>query len=372
MSIQQALFFQSAAAQNKLYAWGGNPTYKLGLGDLTNRSSPVQVGTATNWKTLLVAGGQVYQESFGGVDADGKLWMWGRGSSGVLGNGGIASRTSPVQIGSLTDWTEKLTIGGDNFTLAVKSDGTLWSWGYNVQGELGLGDTTNRSSPVQVGTATDWKYAATGWETSYGIKGSSNNLYSWGDNAWGELGEDPAVVARRSSPVQIGTSSWSTVAGGNVMVGAITTSGTLWTWGYGAAGGLGLGDQDNRTTPTQVGSLTDWSKIACGEFFMMAVKTNGTLWGWGRNSSGQLGVGDITNYSSPVQIGSGTDWSDIRCGNAHTIAIKTGGTIWAWGLNSSGQLGLADTTNRSSPVQIGTDAWSKIGAGYNSSFAILA
>ena len=140
---------------------------------------------------------------------------------------------------------------------------------------------------------------------------------------------------------------------------AIKTDGTLWAWGLNTDGQLGLNNIAHRSSPVQVGSLTDWKLVAAGSYFAVAIKTDGTLWSWGRGTAiaplgaGALGLGNTAHRSSPVQVGSLTDWKQVSAGAYHTRAIKTDGTLWTWGDNTSGQLGLGNTIHRSSPVQVG-------------------
>ena len=112
------------------------------------------------------------------------------------------------------------------------------------------------------------------------------------------------------------------MSGGVLHTIAIKTDGTLWVWGNNVSGRLGLGDITNRSSPVQVGTLTNWSSVSAGSH-TMAIKTDGTLWAWGSNGSGRLGLGDITDRSSPVQVGALTNWYSVDLGNSdHTMAIK--------------------------------------------------
>jgi len=340
--------------EKKLYSWGRNDSGELGLGDTTDRSSPVQVGSLTNWSDI--DGGYSYTVA---IKTDGTLWSWGANGSGQLGLGDTTDRSSPLQVGSLTDWSN--ISSGTKQLLAIKTDGTLWSWGANNHGQLGLGDTTYRSSPVQVGSLTDWSDISCGSYHVSAVK-TDGTLWSWGRNDLAQLGLGDTT--NRSSPVQVGTNTdWSGVSCSSNDVEyhslATKTDGTLWAWGYNYHGALGLGVTIIRKTPVQVGSLADWSGVSCGSDHTLATKTDGTLWSWGANGSGQLGLGDTTDRSSPLQVGSLTDWSSISCGASHSLAIKTDGTLWTWGRGIS------------SPVQVGslTD-WSKVSCGDNHSLAI--
>ena len=138
-----------------LWAWGLNNNGQLGNGSITNYSSPIQVGSLTNWKQ--VSGG--YSHTIA-VKTDGTLWACGYNRYGQLGNGSITYYSSPIQVGSLTNW--KQVSSGYYHTAAIKTDGTLWAWGQNTNGQLGDGTVANKSSPIQVGTLTNWKQVSNG------------------------------------------------------------------------------------------------------------------------------------------------------------------------------------------------------------------
>ena len=236
-----------------LWAWGGNRDGILGQNDSPPgglQSSPIQI-PGTTWDEPFGS-----HEKFVGCNkTDGTLWMWGQGGSGQIGNNNndhTNTRSSPIQIPGTT-WTNKNVCGPDS-TLALKSDGTLWAWGKNQQGQLG-----------------------------------QNNLYSY------------------SSPVQIPGTNWSQVSVGRRNCHGIKTDGTLWSWGYGNKGSLGLNSNTYRSSPTQVPGTT-WKNIVASKG-AMATKTDGTLWTWGENDDGQRGVNSNVNISSPTQIPGLGDWN---------------------------------------------------------------
>src|SRR3989344_974262 len=194
-----------------LWSWGYGIRGQLGLGDIINRSSPVQVGGMMNWSQVTSGGGTNSSLS---IKIDGTLWSWGMNAPtayGVLGLGDAISRSSPVQVGTLATWSK--IARGTKHTLAIKTDGTLWAWGgNNFTDVLGLGDAVYRSSPVQVGTLTTWSQAAGGGTTSLAVR-NDRTLWTWGDNANGRLGLGD--TAPRSSPVQVGTlATWTNITGG--------------------------------------------------------------------------------------------------------------------------------------------------------------
>jgi len=339
--------------QYNLFTWGSGLSGGLGLGNTTYYSSPKQVGSLTNW--LNVTAG-VY---FGiAIKTDGTLWAWGQNSSGQLGLGTRTSYSSPKQVGALTNWLNSATTYSG--VLAVKKDGTLWAWGNNQYGQLGLGNTTYYSSPKQVGSLTNWSFIAGGGGTVQAIK-KDGTLWAWGNNVWGQIGINNIVSY--SSPKQVGAlTTWKYVAASDLAFTlAVKTDGTLWSWGVGGNGTLGLGNTTNYSSPKQVGSLTNWS-VVCGTG--VAVKTDGTLWSWGYNNYGELGLNNTTKYSSPVQVGALTNWLSVSSGGYwNSFAIKTNGTLWSWGRNLAGALGLNNITSYSSPIQVGSSTtWKSISA----------
>ena len=297
-----------------LWTFGYNWKGGLGQGDKISRSSPTQVGALTTW--LKASAG--YHTA--AIKTNGTLWTWGWNAYGQLGLGDTTDRSSPVQVGSLTDWAQVNV--ARQYTLAIKTDGTLWAWGLNNNGQLGLGDTTYRLSPTQVGSLTNWaKLTANnrGNGTGYveGAIKTDGTLWLWGNGQYGQLGQ--GNTTNRSSPVQVGASTtWAIVTTGQFFTAAIKTDGTLWTWGQGTSGQLGDGTQTNRSSPVQLGSST-WSKIAATSGFMYGIKTDGTMWAWGENNnsiSWSLLVGDTTNSGviSPRQLGTVNTWKDIVIG----------------------------------------------------------
>lgn len=347
-----------------LWAWGSNKSGQLGIG--VNPSAyevPSRVGTDTFWSTsrsMLTCGGD-----FTCVGrTNGTLWSFGRSLYGRLGTY-TNDISSPVQVsGGATNWNR--VSGGFNFAIAGRTNGTLWGWGRNNDGQIGRGGSFTFNTPIQIGTLTVWTNTiSAGSNHTLAIR-TNGTLWAWGRNNFGELGDGTTTL--RSSPVQIGSETWSHIAAGSALSFGIRTNGTLWGWGD-RNWVFGTVNDRRRSSPEQIGTDTDWSFVVASFGILgghaMMLKSNGTIWGLGRNSKGQLGVPGASNYrSSPIQVGSDTDWSFVAVGSGHTMAIKTNGTLWAWGYNNYGQLGVGDLLDRSSPVQVGTDTdWASVAAG---------
>ena len=325
----------------------------------------IQIGLLTNWKQIAV----MNNSSMIAVKTDGTMWSWGNNTSGQLGLGDRTSRSSPVQIGSLTTWNYVASTNIISNGYAIKTDGTLWAWGANTSGELGQGDRTSRSSPVQVGSLTNWSFISGGINSFIAVK-TDGTLWGCGYGGAGELGN--GSTSSYSSPIQIGAATnWKWAATGWHFTYAIKTDGTLWSCGLNAnKGQLGQGDTTNRSTLTQIGNSTNWNSIVALADSFVATKTDGTMWSCGYNLYGELGTGSTQRYSSPVQIGSMNYWSNVSVGSRHTVGIQTNGSLWAWGSNASGQLGIGSITGYSYPVQVGLlTNWNSISCGSNHAIA---
>ena len=389
---------------NQLYIWGTNTTGKLGDGTTVAKSSPVQVtlGSAlpTNTNQVLAvsnAGTWFVKTQLN----DYSLWVEGFGSNSGIGpvNSGITgNRSSPVQVGGgeyggLLDQWYAISTNGGNYALAIKSDRTLWAWGTNTYGQLGISDTVTRSSPVQIGTNSNWSLVSAGSGSGHSAAiDTSGNLYVWGRNHNGQLGDSSTI--NKSSPVQI-AGTWTSVSLNSFWgtTHAINNLSKLYAWGNtGITNGFnylyGDGSTINRSSPTIIGT-SSWAQVSAGAENISAIRIDGTLWGWGLNAYGAVGDRTTVNRSVPTQVFGGGSWAQVVAGGAgvlssgdfmsSTYAIKTNGTLWAWGMNANagnnvlytvGVLGTNDTVDRSSPTQIGSGSWAQVVAAAGAVIAI--
>jgi hypothetical protein len=310
------------------------------------------------------------------IKTDGTLWSWGNNGSGRLGTNSTTTISSPVQVGALTNW--KKVMAGLGTSHAIKTDGTLWGWGANTTaGQVGDNTIVSKSSPTQIGTLTNWVDVTSGGNYTGQLahvlaRKNDGGLWSWGNNGYGQLGSDSVVA--RSSPAQVGAlTDWKQLVVGHRQSLAVKTDGTLWSWGQNSVGELGQNDTAHRSSPTQVGNLTNWAYVdaGLGTTSSVGLKTDGTIWAWGGNAFGQHGQSDTIIRSSPVQIGALTTWQQIVMAEQTVLAVKTDGTLWAWGRGSYGTIGIEDAVNRSSPVQVSTAPnWRQILAGGSTASAL--
>lgn len=347
--LGEIFVWKDCFTNNGLWLAGCNPQGQLGNNSVITNSSPIQtISGGSNWKVISASSSIV-----SAIKTDGTLWMWGGASFGALGNNtSVGDRSSPIQtIAGGSNWSKVNT--GTYHTIATKTDGTLWAWGYGNFGRLGNNASIRQSSPVQTVSATsNWKNVAAGCEHSVATK-TDGTLWTWGRSVTGELGNCSTIS--QSSPVQTvsATSNWSSVGAGDLLSASIKTDGTLWVWGSNVRAALGdlTNTGTNVCSPIQtVAGGTNWKSIGVTCFGITSVKTDGTLWLWGDGRFGSIGDNTTTLKSSPVQtVSGGTNWKVGYGGYVNRAGIKTDGTLWVWGLGAA--LGANTSVNASSPVQ---------------------
>jgi alpha-tubulin suppressor-like RCC1 family protein len=268
----------------------------------------------------------------------------------------------------------KIAAGG-NHGLAIQNGGTVYAWGNNNKGQLGVGDKitfaygAKQISPSILNSVTA---IAAGNEHSLAVNGGT--VYAWGENSNGQLGNDSNTPSY--TPVQVISATIptiTTVAAGAQHSLALASDKTVWAWGANTYGQLGTGNNDASKVPVKITSLTDVKAIAANGDYSLALKTDGTVWAWGRNDYGQLGISPKSdNNNTPVQVG-GTGFTGVKAiaaGWVHCIALKDDGTIWTWGYNGYGQLGTGNNTDKLSPTPITATGISEISAGFHHSIAL--
>jgi alpha-tubulin suppressor-like RCC1 family protein len=302
-----------------LFTWGYNGYGQLGDNTTINRSSPVQI--AGSWNSITFGARHTLA-----IKTNGTLWSWGQNLEGELGNNTKINKSSPIQIGTESNWVK--IAAGLRFSVAIKADGTLWVWGNDTFKKLGVGPTKSTiSSPVQTAIGgNNWQSVSCSEDNTLAIK-KDGTLWAWGDNQKGQLGINLNIDSGSTinSPVQVGTdTTWQKVYTEYTVSAAIKKDGTLWTWGLGTSGALGRNSTNDASSPIQVGIETNWYKISQSAETIFGLKTDGTLWAWGWNSNGELGDGTTTNKSSPVQTTlADNKWLDIIAALCGTFGVRS-------------------------------------------------
>lgn len=318
-----------------MWAWGGNTSGNLGQGTSSTTeiaTLPTQVGSSTQWTA-------VYPGSIGGsaaiaaIRTDGTLWMWGVNGSGQTSLSTTTFPTSvntPTQVGVLTTWKQVAITSLT--TVALRTDGTMWAWGGDTFGVLGQGLGGNATSSatttiLQVGVGTTWATVDGGNNFIVALK-TDGTMWAWGANASGQLGQGGATTTHINTPTQIGTDTdWVEAAVGSTFGIARKSNGTLWAWGDNTSGQMGNGvasSTNPQTSPVQIGSATDWIAVRPNGGFVMALKSDNTLWAWGSNVYG-VQAGNVTlggNVTTPTQIGTSKSWTQLGTGFRHVLALQ--------------------------------------------------
>lgn len=338
----------------KLYVWGRGVSGFTGS-DSTNVLSPRKILRSHKWEKLTIGNTGSAAVGFA-QDTNGQIFGWGVPNNYQLGTT-TGTFSSPGYFGSASTWMSVST--QNNHSVGLRPPGSLWSWGYNLNGQLGLSTAVQVSTPIQVGGVSNWVEAKAGFNATFAMN-SAGEIWSIGNAANGYLGTGVST-GNFSSLIKIPSAiPWMRFAVGKTHCLGIKTDGTLWGWGQNGDGQLGIGNMISVSTPIQIGSLTNWEKIYAGFGISFAIRNDGTLWSWGYNGSGELGIGNTIGKSSMVQVGSLADWKELAPSLDFTLALKNDGTLWSWGGNLYGQLGIGNTTPQSSPVQIGKSLWSEI------------
>ncbi|RZK62723.1 MAG: T9SS type A sorting domain-containing protein [Hymenobacter sp.] len=353
-----------------IYSWGNNNLGQLGNGLTANTSAPAPV-----------VGGKVYRQVAAGgfhgmgLRADGILETWGDNTQGQLGNNNNARVTEPTAVAGSGTYVQ--AVGGQNHSLALGADGTLYAWGANAQGQLGtpVAATSNLYLPTALGTALPTRSTAAGGAFGLAIKGDGT-LWSWGDNAYGQLGD--GTTTDRIRPLQVGTAhAWVQVVAGNHHALGLQANGSLWAWGDNSLGQLGTsnnaGTTTPSTTPVQISS-GPYVRLAAGEAYSLALQADGTLFAWGSNEAGQLGTATNAGTTTPNPTAAVVpgQYAYMAAGGAHTLALQATGILYTWGANISGQLGPASGSGAfdPTPTALSTAAYTQVAAGRAHSLAL--
>jgi hypothetical protein len=333
-----------------VWDWGANADRNV-LGDGSNTSSnvPVQVSSLTG--VIAVSGGVCHSLA---LKSNGTVWSWGWNQYGQLGNGVLNDTNyTPLQV-NILNGVKAISAGGFH-NLALKNDSTLWSWGYNVNGELGLGIWSDTNVATQINSLSGITAISAGGHHSLVIK-SDSTVWAWGWNNHGQLGD--GTNNDSNVPLQVTglTGIIAVSANGETNSLALKSDGTVWTWGWNNYGQLGDGTYLDSYIPVKINSLTGIKSIGGGIYYSLALKSDSTVWVWGLNWQGTLGIGPATvvDTNLAIKMNSYTGITAMAGGANFVLAQKNDGTRWAWGDGGWGQLGngIYTTYPDTVPVQV--------------------
>ncbi|MFJ2043904.1 RCC1 domain-containing protein [Paenibacillus taichungensis] len=371
---------------------GGRNTQKTRGGFLGRGETPLQENPFPGLASLVTV--KPVQISAGSdatyaLSPEGEILAWGYNKDGLLGTGNsIGIVPSPVRISSDQSLTNVIYVdGGPYHAAAVRKDGTVWSWGSNTYGRVGTGKTSGYetyATQVKVlsgtGYLTNITSVSAGWKHTVAVA-ADGTIWAWGDNEYGMLGV--SGTTSRSYPVHLGATfnQVKAVSTGLEFTVALKSDGTVWSWGRNKLGQLGDGTLQDHSTPMKVkgpggqGFLDQIVAIKSGINHTLALRADGTVWSWGDNSDGSLGIGSNINSNIPVQVqfkaesGQFIKIKSIEAGDYHNIAISTDKQLFTWGHNFNGGLGVGDTKLRTAPVKVDwQDSIAVSESGYTTSY----
>lgn len=331
------------------YTWSVSAVDSLGNSGRASSQYSFTISSPSSSTWYRVSAG--HSHTLGILETDRSLWAWGSNAQCQLGAGaGVESSMVPLQIGE-TGARWKYICAGEQRSFAIREDGSLWAWGYNRSGSLGLGDgyqDTTQCIPVRVEyPLKNWKMVDCGYGHTAALS-EEGELYLWGDNSEGQLGDNKAE-SYRTIPERLGSDLWGTLSTGRDHVLAVRSDGTLWGWGLNRGGELGDGTESSSDFPIQIhtssGIDNNWQSVSAGYYHSLAIK-GGELWGTGSNGRGQLGGEPYDRRLSFEKLVEGGDFTSAEAGYFTTLALKANGSYWGMGENRSGQMGYGDAVRR--------------------------
>jgi alpha-tubulin suppressor-like RCC1 family protein len=323
--------------------WGQNWFAQCGHGNATAAAAP---GTVTGLSTVVaVSGGYTHSMA---LKADGTVWSWGDNNYGQLGEGGnVLQSLAPVQ--TLTPWGLIVDVSaGAYHGIALSWDGTVWTWGMNRFGQLGMGDTVERSTPVQITAQNGFEAVAAGFSHNVLLR-YDGTVWTFGRNEYGQLGMGDTVP--RHIPTHVPSlSGVVAIAAGDAHSLALLQDGTVMAWGFNSSGQCGDSSTVDRYAPVAVRDLDSVIAMAVGSHHSYALLADSTVWAWGSNTQGQLGVGSMTTDLRVVQVAGLSGVTAIGSGGFHGMALLSDGQTMVWGENLSYQLAQSHSLQIDSPV----------------------
>ncbi len=332
-----------------LWTWGNG--YEGGIGN-NYKKNPERFVGISDCKSVSVGFSHALI-----LKDDGSVWAWGNNYRGQLGNGNSGSNSNSDSFVKISGLDEIVSISARmHSSMALKNDGSVWTWGYNANGQLGIGSHDDQVTPNNV--VLDKKAIKISAGDYYSIVLLENGtVWAWGINDKGQLGDGGQTERTRPAKVS-GLSDIIDIATGETHSLALKRDGTVFAWGSNALGQCGEGTSSgdgseiNKLKPVRVKNLTNIISVGCGRSYSAALRSDGSVWGWGYNDVNQIGPKASFNQRIPIKIDDLDNIISLGTGDSYLLALKTDGTIWGTGLNEEAELGDGTTQNRTAPIQI--------------------
>ncbi|XRB09249.1 ultraviolet-B receptor UVR8 [Pycnococcus provasolii] len=349
-----AFYTVALTSDGAVYTWGRGQHGELGHGDRSNQLTPKRVDALASVSVRALACGSRHTAA---LTSDGAVYTWGHGE---LGHGDTFSQLTPTRVDALASVSVRALACDVMHMAALTSDGAVYMWGYVEYGQLGHGDdTSNQHTPKRVDALASVSVRALTCSGSHTAALTSDGaVYTWGHGAFGELGHGDDSHQHTPKRVDaLASVSVRALACGREHSAALTSDGAVYTWGHGAFGELGHGDDSNQHTPTRVDALASVSvrALACGGRHSAALTSDGAVYTWGHGAYGQLGHGDDTsNQHTPKRVDALASVSvrALGCGHNHTAALTSDGAVYTWGRGEYGRLGHGDDGNQHTPKRV--------------------
>lgn len=312
-------------------------------------ASPDKRRKVSNPKETYASGGSYHSAV---IDTDGSLWMWGNNQHGQLGVETKKYQNIPKQVP--TDYKIKFIACGCYHSASIDIHGSLWLWGRNNHFQVAEQNTPAILTPTKLQLAIPFETVSCGYAHTLALD-IYGKVWAWGNNEQGQLGVGKNINVQRK-PLQIQTNNTdffiSFITCGYYHSVAIDPNGSTWSWGNNEHGQLGIGSLTDASEPTIISTLSNVKMVSCGAYHTISIDSSGDLWGWGWNSLGQIGVTHGKDELVPTRVQLNEKVQSISCGYSHTIAVGDNGEMWGWGYNENGELGIGELVSESRVPQL--------------------
>ncbi len=335
--------------EGNVLTWGSNINGQLGDGTLNQRTVP---GLVANFSgAVAIAAGSEHTLA---LKSDGTVWSWGRNDNGQLGIGSqspTSTPRTPVQVSGLANMVA--IAAGQDFSAALRGDGTVWTWGGNGRSDLGDNSGTRQTLPVRVTTLPTNIVAIAAGDLHMLALDATGTVWAWGQNSRGEIGDGSSAFTRDLPVALSSLANITSIGAGAEHSLARQVGGAVFAWGKNQDGQIGDSTRSDRNAPVRVAQLAASVAAAGGSAFSIALKADGTLSAWGYNFFGQLGNGgSATSTTTPAPVSTLSGVSAVSAGDNHVLALRNDGQVWAWGGNGQGALGVPQVVGSATPVQV--------------------